>query len=100
MVKIELILDQIDYDALVEAFLPQITEKLKSSGNPMASMLSGSSANSMIKSFIGHMSESRKDALAAELVNNNAETLKIQLENYARSQGISGKAVSLRATAE
>ena len=98
MVKIELTIDEIDYDALIENYLPQITEKLRESGNPLASMLSGGSASSMVKGFFQRLPDSRKDAMAAELINNNAQSLKLQLENYARSQGISGKAVELRAS--
>ena len=41
MVKLELELTDIDYDTLLQEYLPRIKDKLEKSGSPLAGMLSG-----------------------------------------------------------
>ena len=85
MIKLELELTDIDYDAL----LPLIRERLEKTGNPMAGMLAG--GFSMIP-------DSMKDRLAAEMLNANAERLTGQLESRAAQNGIKGKVCNFRAS--
>lgn len=87
MIKLELELADIDYDAL----LPMIRERLEKSGSPMASLVSGG---------FGMIPDSMKDRLAAEMLNANAWKLTDQLEKLAAQNGIKGKVRNFRASAE
>lgn len=87
MIKLELELTDIDYNAL----LPLIRERLEKTGNPMAGMLAGG---------FGMIPDSMKDRLAAEMLNANGAALTAQLENIAAMNGIQGKVRNFRATAD
>ena len=95
MVKLELELTEIDYDRLIRDYLPKVQEKLQQSGSPLAGMLSGGMAGSVL----GLMPDSMKDKLAAELLNANAERLTAELEKVAERNGLPGRVRNLRATA-
>ena len=49
MVKLELELTDIDYDALLRDYLPRIKDRLEQSGSPLAGMLSGGMASTMLQ---------------------------------------------------
>lgn len=96
MVKLELELTEIDYNYLLQEYLPKVQEKLQQSGSPLGSMLSGGFAGGMLNL----MPNSMKDRLAAELINANAARLTEELENIAAKNGIPGKVKNFRATAK
>ena len=95
MVKLELELTDIDYDALLRDYLPKVREKLEQSGNPLAGMLAGGMAGTMLQMAPTSM----KDRLAAEMLNLNAARLEQQLTEVAARNGINGKVQNLKATA-
>ena len=95
MVKLELELTDIDYDYLIREYLPKVQEKLQQNGSPLASMLSGGFAGSMLNL----MPNSMKDKLAAELINANAARLTEELEDIAARNGIPGRVRNFRASA-
>ena len=96
MVKLELELTEIDYNTLISEYLPKVQEKLQQNGSPLASMLSGGFAGSMLNL----MPNSMKDKLAAELINANAASLSREVEQVAHSQGVGGKVKSIKASAD
>lgn len=95
MVKLELELTDIDYDALLQDYLPKIKDKLEQSGSPLAGMLGGGMASTMLQLAPTSM----KDKLAAEMLNLNASKLEQQLTEMAARNGISGKVQNLKAKA-
>ena len=95
MVKLELELTDIDYDALLRDYLPKIKDKLEQSGSPLAGMLTGGMASTMLQLAPTSM----KDRLAAEMLNMNAAKLEQQLAEMAARNGINGKVQNLKATA-
>ena len=95
MVKLELELTDIDYDALLRDYLPRIKDRLEQGGSPLAGMLSGGMASTMLQMAPTSM----KDKLAAEMLNMNAGKLEQQLTEMAARNGISGKVRNLKATA-
>lgn len=95
MVKLQLELTDIDYDALLRDYLPKIRDKLEQSGSPLAGMLSGGMAGTMLQLAPTSM----KDRLAAEMLNMNAARLEQQLTEMAERNGIKGKVRNLKATA-
>ena len=95
MVKLELELTDIDYDALLRDYMPKIKDKLEQSGSPLAGMLTGGMAGTMLQLAPTSM----KDRLAAEMLNMNAARLEQQLTEMAERNGIKGKVQNLKATA-
>ena len=68
MVKLELELTEIDYDYLIKEFLPKIADKLQASGNPLAGLLSGGMAGTLIQMAPNSM----KDKVVLILLGGNA----------------------------
>ena len=95
MVKLELELTDIDYDFLIQEYLPRVQDKLQQSGSPLSSLLGGNMAGTLLTMA----PESVKDRLAAELINAAAPRLSEQLEIVAAKNGIPGKVKNLKATA-
>ena len=95
MVKLELELTDIDYDTLLRDYLPKIKDKLEQSGIPLAGMVSGGMASTLLQMAPASM----KDRLAAEVLNMNAAKLEQQLSEIAARNGLSGKVQNFRATA-
>ena len=95
MVKLELELTEIDYDLLIREYLPKAVDKLKQSGSPLAGLLGGGMAGSLLQMA----SNSMKDKLAAELINAGASQLEQELEKLAAKNGIPGRVKNLKATA-
>ena len=95
MVKLELELTDIDYDALLRDYMPKIKDKLEQSGSPLAGMLTGGMAGTMLQLAPTSM----KDRLAAEMLNMNAAKLEQQLTEMAARNGINGKVQNLKAKA-
>ena len=94
MVKLEIELSDIDYDQMMETFLPKMQEKL-GPNSPLSSLLGGGLAGSLF-SLAGN---STKDKLAAEVINMNSDKLAQKMEEMAAKNGIPGKVKSLKATA-
>ncbi len=95
MVKLELELTDIDYDTLLRDYLPRIKDRLEQSGSPLAGMVSGGMASTLLQMAPASM----KDRLAAEVLNMNAAKLEQQLSEIAARNGLSGKVQNFRATA-
>ena len=94
MVKLEIELSDIDYDQLMETFLPKMKEKL-GENSPLSSLLGGGLAGSLLN-MAGN---STKDKLAAQVINMNSDMLGRKMEEMAAKNGIPGKVRSLKATA-
>ena len=92
MVKLELELTDIDYDTLLNEYLPKMQEKL-GANSPLSSL--GGLAGSLF-SLAG---DSMKDKMAAEIINMNAARLEQKLEEMAAKNGIPGRVRNLKATA-
>jgi ornithine carbamoyltransferase len=85
MVKLELELTDIDYDTLLRDYLPRIKDRLEQSGSPLAGMVSGGMASTLLQMAPASM----KDRLAAEVLNMNAAKLEQQLSEIAARNGVS-----------
>ena len=94
MVKLEIELSDIDYDQMLDTWLPRLQEKI-GSNSPLSSLMGGGLAGTLL-SLAGN---STKDKLAAEVINRNSDVLGDKLEKMAAQNGIPGKVKSLRATA-
>ena len=92
MVKLEIELTDIDYDLLLNTYLPKMQEKL-GENSPLTSL------GGLAGSLLGLAPDSMKDKMAAEVINANADKLSEKLEEMAAKNGISGKVRNLKATA-
>lgn len=95
MLKLELLIDEVDYAAIFAQFGPQIAEKLKESGNP-----AGYLPPSMVKGFLAALPAKKRDQLAAELINANRGKVYRGIEALAESKGIRLQVVGAKAEAK
>ena len=68
MIHLELTVDDLDYDMLIDRFLPVIAEKLQQNNNPIAMLISNGMPASMAKSIVKQLPQDKKDQFAADPV--------------------------------
>ncbi|MCC8076502.1 MAG: hypothetical protein LIO95_11305 [Clostridiales bacterium] len=98
MIKLELEISEVDYEALLN-LLPQMGEQLRRSGNPVGMLLSNGMSTGMAKRVLSTLSQEQKDRLAADLINGNSQKLIDKTEDLARQNGVGLKIASVEATA-
>ena len=96
MIRLELELTDLDFDALVELYLPQLSEKFKREGNPLGTLMNPA----MVKTMLRPLSQKKKEQLAAELINGNSEGIIRMFEDSAAKRGIKFKITGAKAAAE
>ncbi len=87
MVKLEIELDELDYETLIDHFLPQLTEHLRSSGNPIGMLLSNGMSASVARGVLRSLSQAQKDQLTCDLLNGNKQKLIATLEDSLEQKG-------------
>lgn len=97
MIRIEMIVDELDYDSLLDQYLPVIAEKLRETGNPVGMLLSNGMPAAMAKSIVAGLPQSAKDKLAADLLNANGAQLSRRVEALAAEKGIHIRAGAVHA---
>ena len=98
MLKLELELSAIDYEALIEKVLPLVGDKLE---NQSVGRLLGSGASStMARAALSVMPQEKKNRMAAGLVNDNADRIAAAMENLAAKNGVSCRIRRVHAEAE
>ena len=98
MIKLEIELDNIDYDSLLEQYLPKITEELRASGNPVGMLLSNGMPAAMAKKIFHGLSPESKDKLTADILKANKNNLIKALREFAEKQNIRGDIKEVRIT--
>ena len=96
MVKIEIELSDIDYEALAEQYLPLVADKLNAGGGA-AALLAGGVSGGMAKRMLSAMPQASKDRLAAELINSNRDKLIEVFEDFLAKQRLSARVNGFRA---
>lgn len=97
MIKLEIDIRDIDYDSLLEQYLPALTEQLRRSGNPVAMLLSNGMPASMARMVLKKLPPATKEQLTADLINSNREQLEKLLKDMAGSQKIRLEIAGLKA---
>ncbi len=97
MIRLTIELEDVDFDVLIEHYLPVIGEHLRSSGNPLGTLLSNSASASVAKGMLRALSPEKKERLAADLINGNRQRFISSLEELAASHGYQGRIRSLQA---
>lgn len=98
MIRLTIELEDIDFDVLIEHYLPVIGSHLRANGNPLGSLLSNGASASVAKGMLRALSPEKKEQLAAELINGNRQKLIDSLEKLATSYGFQARVRSLQAT--
>lgn len=98
MITLQIQLSDLDYDVLVDQFLPALTEQLRSSGNPVGMLLSNGMSAELAKRIIKGLSQEQKDRLATDLINGNQEKIRNFIEQAAAQKGVSLKITSVQAS--
>ncbi len=88
MIKVEIEIDDIDYNALIDRYLPVMTEKLRQSNNPIALLLSNGMPAALAKNVVKGLPQEKKERLTAELFNANSSVLARQLEEFGRQNDV------------
>lgn len=97
MIQVTINLSDLDYDSLLSQYLPQLTDKLRESGNPVAMLLSNGMSASMAQSIVRGLPQNVKDQLAVDLLNANAKKLMQKIEQTAAEKGTHVSVSNLRA---
>lgn len=100
MIKLELEVDDLDYDVLIEKYLPQLAEGLRKTNNPVGMLLSGGMPASLAKKILAGLPPEKKDALAASLLNANRGQIIRFVEETAEKQEIHLSVKKLEASAQ
>ena len=69
MIHLSIELDDVDFDRLIEQYLPVIGDQLRASGNPVGMLLSNGMSVGMAKGILRTLSQDNKEQLAADLIN-------------------------------
>lgn len=75
MIKLEIDIRDIDYDGLIDQFLPVMLEKLRQSDHPASRLIAGGMPAPMAKLILKKLPPATKDQLTAELLNSNKEAI-------------------------
>jgi len=97
MIRLEIDLDEIDYNALLERYYPQLAEELRREGGTFGAMLSNM-GGTLAKGMIASLSRETKDALLCMLLNRNSDMIKTIAEQAAMSKGVSLQVTHVQAT--
>lgn len=98
MLKLELELSTLDYESLLERILPLAGDKL--SNEPLGAVLGSGASSAMAKAALRMMPQEKKDHMAAELINRNADKICTAIESAAAKNGVSCRIHTVRAETE
>ncbi len=88
MIKLEIDIRDIDYDGLIEQFLPLMLEKLRQSDNPAAKLIAGGMPAPVAKMLLKKLPPATKDQLTSELLNSNKDAITQFLKDIAAQNNI------------
>ena len=100
MIRLSIELDDVDFDRLIEQYLPVIGDQLRASGNSVGMLLSNGMSAGMAKGMLRTLSQDKKEQLAADLINGNAAKLTASIEKMAAEKGFQAKVRALEARQE
>ena len=97
--EIRLTIEEIDYAGLAEAVMPIAKAKLKDSGSPIPTLLSGiaSLPAGMIKAVVNGLPQDSKDQMAVFLINSYKEKLISAAEHFGEENGVVLKIADVQA---
>ena len=100
MIKIQFELTDIDYDNLIEQYLPIMVERLRRSGNPLGALISGGMPASAAKAILKKLPPAMKDQLTADLINSQRDRFEQLLKEAAQGKNVKLEVAGLTASPE
>lgn len=97
MIQLTLELEDIDFNMLIDQYLPVIGDQLRASGNPVGMLLSNGMSANMAKGILRTMSQEKREQLAVDLLNGNSAKLIANIENMAAQKGVQARVHKLEA---
>lgn len=97
MIKVEVELNDIDFDRLIDQFLPVMIEKLRQSDNPASRLISKGMPAPMAKMIIKKLPLATKEQMAADLINANKDKIAEILKQSAGQHNIRMNIGNIRA---
>ncbi|NCB50423.1 MAG: hypothetical protein EOM54_00885 [Clostridia bacterium] len=91
MIHVDITLEDIDFDSLIDQYLPMIMEKMRDSDNSISRLLSGGMPANMAKAALHKLPQDKKERIAAELINRNSAKLRAKAESFAKENGVAVK---------
>ncbi len=88
MIKLEIDVNDIDFDGLIERYLPVMLEKLRQSDNPASKLIAGGMPASVAKIILKNLPQATKVQITSELINSNREVISQLLKEYAGQNGV------------
>lgn len=98
MIKLELELNALDYEALAEKLLPLVGDRME--GQTLGRLIGSGASSAVAKAALGMMPQEKKDRTAAKLINDHADQLSAAIENAAGKNGVRCRVRALRAKTE
>ena len=88
MIHVDITLEEIDFDRLIDQYLPLMIEKLRNSDHSVPRMLSGGMPADLAKAILHKLPRDKKERIAAELINSNSLRLREKAERFALENGV------------
>lgn len=98
MIKLELTLDNIDYDRFFNKYFTQAKDYFAGSDEPAAKLISSVPEN-IARTVWNGLTLNQKEKIVASIFNSQAKRFSLKGESVLRQQGFEARVVNLRATA-
>ena len=89
MIKLEMIVDDIDYEAMSDLLLPLLADKTTGDNKLVGSLLGSNAAGSLAKAMLRAMPQEKKDALLAKALQDKKRSLTEKAEALLCEKNIS-----------
>lgn len=83
MIKLEFVIDEVNYDRVAELLVPMLQKSSTFGG-----MLPGGATTDLVKRWLNTLSQEKKEQLAVELLNANREKLMAKATQLLAEQGM------------
>lgn len=88
MIKLEMVIDDIDYEAVSDLLLPLLADKTKDECGLAGKLLGSNAAGSFAKTMLRSMPQEKKDSFVAKTMNGKKDMLAEKAEALLREKNI------------
>ena len=88
MIKLEMVVDDIDYEAASDLLLPLLADKTRGDNKLVGNLLGSNAAGGLAKAMLRAMPQEKKDALVAKALQDKKAILAEKAKNMLREKGI------------
>lgn len=88
MLKLEVEINEIDYNLLIEKYLPIFIESLQKNNMAISSFIPNGLSSSIIKNIVTKLNYEQKNKLVADLINSNSIKISEKITEIAQKNDI------------